>query len=204
MAPMRVSVRTTVQFLALSLVMGGALTACHTSTHEKRDPHRPLTYNERTAGQKGDSNKVSKFDKMLNSSALGDRGAMKAVGKKTFGTDEYKGNTKYSGTKAYQTKDFAQAGKPNSAQTKMSAMGTQKSKVSDKIFATTDSRWSGKAAQGNDKAFKNSTQQYKTGDYGAAKKSIEDNKRPYFAPATGLDKSKTYDEEAVRTLLNRN
>ena len=181
-----------------------ALTGCHTSSRPKRDPHQPLTFNERTAQKKGDMNKVSGFDKMLSSAALGDRGAMKVMGRKSFGAGDYKGNTTYTGSKDYQTKDFAGAGMTNRAQSQFSPMGSKKNTSADKTFATSDSRWAGKSAQGSEKVYGGSKQEYKTSAYGPGMKSLEKDKRPYFMPATDLDKTKSYAEEDVKALLNRN
>ena len=191
------------RFAALGLLLVlGMLTACH-SSRPKRDPHAPLTWSERSSG-KADKNKVSGFDKMIQTSAIGDRGAMKLVGSKSFSTSSYKGNTSYKGTKDYQIKEYAGVGKLNRAQNQLSNMGGKKSKVADKAFATNDSRWSGKTANANNKTFIGSNQQYKTADFQEAKKSLEDNKRPFFQPARDLDKTKTYAEEDVKALLNRN
>ncbi|MDB6140027.1 MAG: hypothetical protein JWO94_3099, partial [Verrucomicrobiaceae bacterium] len=143
-------------------------------------------------------------DKMLSSTALGDKGAMKTMGKKSFGTTDYKGKTQFTGSKDYKTKDFAQSGKPNRAETQLSSMGGKKSNVADKTFATNDSRWSTKSAQASGKVFNGSKQEYKTSEYGPAVKSLKNDKRPYFQAVTDMDKAKTYPEEEVRALLNRN
>ncbi len=204
---MRVSVLTAARGMMLGIAMAGMLSSCHTSSNKKtkKDPHAPLTFNQRTATKKGDINKVSQFDKMLTSSSLGDRGAMKSVGRKSFSTSAYKGNTKFSGSKDYATKDFTQGGKSNRAQSQISSMGMKKSNQADKTFATSNNRWDGKKANSNDKVFSGSSQEYKTSQYGDAAKSLEQNKRPYFLPSTGSpEKSKTYAEEDVKRLLNRN
>lgn len=202
---MRVSVLFAVRFVALGIAMAGMLTSCHTTSKKpKRDPHQPMTFNERTASRKGEVNTMSKFDKMLSNSSLGDRGATKALGKRSFSTSNYQGNTKFSGSKDYATKDFTQSGKSNRAQTQLSAMGMKKNNQADKTFATSNSRWAGKKSTDDSKVFDGSKHEYKTAQYGEAAKSIENNKRPYFMPATGADKGKTYAEEDVKALLNRN
>jgi len=190
----------------LGIAMAGVLASCQSSSNKrpKKDPHAPLTFNERSGNRKGEINKMSKFDKMLTSASLGDRGAMKSVGKKSFGTSSYMGNTKFSGSKDYMTKDFAQSGQGNRAQTQIAAMGMKKSNQADKAFATSNSRWDGKKSGDDSKVFDGSKQEYKTSSYGDAAKSLEQNKRPYFLPATGVEKPKTYAEEDVKKLLNRN
>lgn len=187
--------------LGASLLLS-ALASCH-SGKAKRDPHAPLTWSERSSG-KGDKNKVSGFDKMIKTSAIGDRGAMKLVGSKSYSTSSFKGGKDYKGSKDFQTKEYAGVGKMNRAQNQLSSLGGKTSKAAGKTFATNDSRWSGKTADANNKTFSGSGQQYKTSEFSEAAKSLESNKRPYFQPAHDLDKTKTYAEEDVKALLNRN
>ena len=190
---------------SMAMLLGfSLLTSCYSAAHPKRDPHEPLKWNERMAQQKGDMNKVMGADKTIKPSDIGDRGAMTVMGRKSYSAGDYKGNTDYKGTKSFKTKDFAGSNKTNRAETQLSRMGSQQSKVADKTFGTKDSRWSNKTAHTGDKSFRGSTTEYKTADFAPGKKSIEQNKRPYFQPATNLDKTKAYAEEDVKALLNRN
>jgi len=181
------------------------LASCHSpTTHAKRDPHEPLKWNERISKQTGDMNKVAGFNKVVKPTDIGDRGTAEVFTGQAYGTSAYKGNTQFKGAKDYKTKDFSGAGKPNRAQNQLSSMGTKKDRDGSKTFGTKDSRWATKTAQGNDKTFHGATSQYKTGEFEPGSKSIEKNKRPYFLPAKDLDKTKTYAEQDVKALLNRN
>ncbi|MDB6072443.1 MAG: hypothetical protein JWO89_83 [Verrucomicrobiaceae bacterium] len=204
---MRVSLLPALRLLLLGIATLSLLPACHTtgSKKPKRDPHAPQTFNERTAGRKGEINKVSQFDKTLSSTSLGDRGAMKSMGRKSYSSSAYKGSAgEFSGMKDYQAKDFAQSSKGNRAQSQLSTMGSKADREAGRSFATNKSRWSGKAAaRGNDKTYVGSGQHYQTAEFGEGKKAIEKDKRPYFLPGE-VDKSKAYAEEDVKRLLNRN
>ena len=180
------------------------LTSCHSPKGPKRDPHEPISWSERISQQRPDNNKASKFDKMLSSSELGDRGAMKVMGRRSYGTSDFKGQKTYTGSKDFKTKDYNGAGKTNRAESQLSRLGSQESKAGNKTFATTDSRWSRKDANGSDKVFHGSDSSYKTAEFEPAKKSIDQNKRPYFLPSGKIDEKKVYDEQTVRGLLNRN
>ena len=193
--------------VALAMIaLLGLLTSCMSSRGPKRDPHEPLKWNERMAKQKSDANnnKASGFDKMLSTSAIGDKGTAKALGMRSYSTADYQGQTKYSGVKDFHTKDFAGSGKTNRAETQLSAIGKKEPTYAGKTFGTQESRWSSQMSKANDKTFRGSTTEFKTNDYQPASKSIEQNKRPYFQPAKDLDKTKAYPDQDVKALLNRN
>ncbi len=180
------------------------LPACHsTSSHEAASGQSTGGFTERML--KPNQNKVSPYDKKFDTSSLGDRGAMKVLGAKSYSTSKYAGNTDFKGLKNFQTKAFNQSGKTSREQTHSSPMGNKNDRASDQIFKTEDSRFSGKKSKENDLVFKRSTKQFQTSDYEPGKKSLEDNKRPYFKPGEKQDEAKTaYSEQEVKALLNRN
>ena len=195
--------RLTVCLAVVAVAAISMLPACSSTQHKELADHSSGKLEERTL--KPNMNKISEFDKKFDTSSLGDRGAMKATGKKSFSTGDYKGNTIFKGSKDFKGKDFAQSAKTSREQTQVSGMGNKKEKSSDKVFATGDNRFSGKKAQDGNQVFNRSKQEFKTSDYAPGKKSLEDNKRPYFKPAGEVDKTKTaYSEQDVKALLNRN
>ena len=198
------STQSLVAFAMIALL--GSLTSCMSSNHPRRDPHEPMKWNERMAKQKSDANnnKSSGFDKVLSTSALGDKGTAKALGMRSYSTTDYQGHTKFSGVKDFHTKEFAGAGKSNRAEIQLSALGKKEPTYASKTFGTQESRWSSQMSKANDKTFRGSTTEFKTGDYQPASKSFEQNKRPYFQPSKDLDKTKAYPDQDVRALLNRN
>ncbi len=207
---MRVTAPPALRLLVLGIAMLSLLPACHTSDSKKpkRDPHQPLTYNERTAnkkgGKKGNIDKVSQYDKALNNNGYGSRGSTKSMSNKSFSAGGYKGSAaQYSGIKDYQAKDFA-GSKSSRAESQLSNMGSKTNRQMGKTFATDSNRWSGKtAASGNNKAFNGARETFQTSDFSQASKAIEKDKRPYFIPQGEVDKSASYDEDDVKRLLNR-
>lgn len=180
------------------------LASCH-STHKKDTAEGASSGDLGKRLLKVDQTKTSEFEKKFDTASLGDRGLMKAMGKRSYSASDYKGNTTYKGSKDYQTKLFAQADKTSREQSHVSSMASKKERSSDKTFQTGDSRFSNKKAPGDHMAFNRSKQEFKTSDFGPGKKSLQDNKRPYFQPAGELDQGKTaYSEQDVKALLNRN
>ncbi len=182
-------------------LLGMGLPACKSPA--KKDPLAPGRLDSIT---RPDEKKVSQYEKSFDTAAMGDRGAMKLMGKKSYSTQDYKGNTVFKGKdKSFHTSDFAQAGKTSREQKHMSPMADKMSKESGQVFKTKDSRFSGKKTKDGTLAFRQAGQQYKTNDFEPGKKSLEENKRPFFQPAGELDQKKTaYSEADVKALLNRN
>ena len=179
------------------------LPACSSTSNNEGSGHASGGFTERML--KPNQNKVSPYDKKFDTASLGDRGAMRVLGGKSYSTSKYAGNTDFKGLKNFQTKAFNQSGKTSREQTHSSPMGNKKDRASDQIFKTEDSRFSSKKSKENDLVFRRSTKQYQTSDYAPGKKSLEDNKRPYFKAGEKQDEAKTaYSEQEVKALLNRN